>query len=72
MIIAEGALGYLGLSVPSPTPNWGWVIAEGKEILDNALHVSLIPAVMMILTVLYVNILGDRLRDMTDVRNYQR
>ena len=72
MIIAEGALSYLGLGVPSPTPSWGGMIAEGKEILDDAPHVSLIPAVVMFLTVLSFNLLGDRLREMTDVRNYQR
>ena len=37
VIIAEGGLGFLGLSVPSPTPSWGGMIAEGREVLDQAL-----------------------------------
>ena len=66
MIIAEGALSFLGLSVPAPIPSWGNMIAEGKEVLDEAPHVSLIPAVAMFLTVLSFNIMGDRLREMAE------
>ena len=71
MIIAEGAMSFLGLGVPPPTPSWGGMIADGKEVLDEAPHVSLIPAAVMFLTVLSFNLLGDRLRELTDVRNYQ-
>ena len=69
MIIAEGAMSFLGLGVPAPTPSWGGMIADGKEILDQAPHVSLIPALVMFLTVLSFNLLGDRIRELTDVRN---
>ena len=62
VIIAEGALGFLGLSVPSPTPSWGGMIAEGREVLDQAPHVSMIPTTVMFLTILSVNLIGDRLR----------
>ena len=72
MIIAEGAMSFLGLGVPSPTPSWGGMIAEGKEFLDEAPHISLIPAIAMFLTVLSFNLLGDRIRELTDVRNYKR
>ena len=72
MIITEGAMSFLGLGVPSPTPSWGGMIAEGKEFLDEAPHISLIPAMAMFLTVLSFNLLGDRLRELTDVRNFRR
>jgi peptide/nickel transport system permease protein len=72
MIIAEGALSFLGLGVPAPMPSWGGMIAEGKEVLDEAPHISLIPAIAMFLTVLSFNLLGDRLRELTDVRNLKR
>lgn len=62
VIIAEGSLGFLGLSVPSPTPSWGGMIAEGREALDQAPHVSMIPTGVMFLTILAVNLIGDRLR----------
>ena len=62
VIVAEGGLGFLGLSVPSPTPSWGGMMAEGREVLDQSPHVSMIPTGVMFLTVLSVNLIGDRLR----------
>lgn len=68
-IVVEGALSFLGLSVPSPQPSWGGSIAEGAESLEDAPHVSLIPAVVMFLTVLSFNLVGDALRSrIADVR----
>jgi peptide/nickel transport system permease protein len=66
VIIAEGTLSFLGLSVPPPSPSWGGMIAEGKEVLSDAPHVSLVPATVMFLTVLSFNMLGDRLREIGD------
>jgi peptide/nickel transport system permease protein len=71
MIIAEGAMSFLGLGVPAPIPSWGGMIAAGKEVLDEAPHVSLIPALVMFLTVLSFNLLGDRIRELTDVKNIE-
>ncbi|BBO74806.1 glutathione ABC transporter permease GsiD [Desulfosarcina widdelii] len=62
MIMAEGALSFLGLGIPAPTSSWGGMIAEGKEVLDESPHVSMIPAAMMFLTVVSFNLLGDSLR----------
>jgi peptide/nickel transport system permease protein len=71
VIVAEGALSFLGLSVSPPTPSWGGMIAEGKEVLADAPHVSLIPAAVMFFTVLSFNLLGDRIREMADRQIYQ-
>ncbi len=68
MIIAEGSLSFLGLGVPSPTPSWGSMIADGKEVLDEAAHVSLIPAFTMFITVLSFNVIGDAIRGLIDGR----
>lgn len=62
VIIAEGGLGFLGLSVPSPTPSWGGMIAAGRDGLEQTPHVAMIPMAAMFLTVLSVNVIGDRLR----------
>ncbi|MBT6274564.1 MAG: ABC transporter permease, partial [Chromatiales bacterium] len=68
-IVAEGALSFLGLSVPSPSPSWGGTIAEGREQLEEAPHISLIPAAVMFATVLSFNLVGDTLRSyIADVR----
>jgi peptide/nickel transport system permease protein len=68
VIIAEGSLGFLGLSVPSPTPSWGGMISEGRDVLDEAPHVCMIPTAVMFLTILSVNLIGDKLRGGADSR----
>ena len=69
-IVIEGALSFLGLSVPSPNPSWGGAIAEGREHLEEAPHISVIPAAVMFLTVLSFNLVGDTLRPrIADVLN---
>lgn len=68
MIVAEGALSFLGLSVPAPAPSWGGMILEGREVLEQAPHVSLIPALVLFLTVLSFNLMGDALRGLLDSR----
>ncbi|MDM8556324.1 ABC transporter permease [Desulfococcaceae bacterium HSG7] len=71
MIVAEGALSFLGLGVPAPTPSWGGMIAEGKEVLDEAPHVSLFPALVLFLTVLSFNLIGDSLKRVLDSKEGQ-
>lgn len=71
MIVAEGALSYLGLGVPSPVPSWGGMIAEGREALGQAAHISLIPAMVLFATVLSFNLIGDCLRAVLDSRQGQ-
>ncbi len=65
MIVVEGVLSFLGLSVPPPTPSWGGMIAAGREVLSEAPHVCLIPATVLFLTVVSLNVLGDTLRGWT-------
>ena len=62
VIVVEGGLAFLGLSVPSPAPSWGGMIAAGRDVLEQTPHVALIPIVTMFLTVLSINVVGDRLR----------
>ena len=71
MIMAEGALSFLGLGVPAPTPSWGGMIADGREVLDDAPHVSMVPAAVMFLTVLAFNLVGDNLRNMLERGQHQ-
>lgn len=68
MIVAEGSLSFLGVGIPPPTPSWGSMIADGRESLERVPHISLIPAGVMFLTVLSLNLLGDTLREMHSTR----
>jgi len=68
VIVAEGALSFLGLSVRPPTPTWGGMIAEGGQVLAQAPLVALWPSVAMFLTVLALNFAGDRLQAYYQVR----
>jgi peptide/nickel transport system permease protein len=67
-IVAEGALSFLGLGVPPPMPSWGSMIGEGRESLDIAPRLAFLPAIAMFLSVFAFNLVGDRLRALTDPR----
>lgn len=68
IIVAEGTLSFLGLGVPPPTPSWGAMMGDGREQLDVAPHISFVPAIVMFLTVLSFNLIGDTLRTFIDPR----
>jgi peptide/nickel transport system permease protein len=68
MIIMESALSFLGLGVPPPTPTWGGMIADGRGYLATAWHVTTLPGLVLMATVLAVNFFGDGLRDVLDPR----
>lgn len=64
-IILEAALSFLGLGVQPPTPSWGLMISEGKEMLFFEPWLISIPGVALFCLVLAINMLGDGLRDVT-------
>jgi peptide/nickel transport system permease protein len=68
VIVLEGSLAFLGLSVKAPDPTWGSMIAEGRRHLEQTSHLALVPSIVMFLTVLSVNFVGDALRSRFDVR----
>lgn len=65
-IMAESSLSFLGLGAQPPTASWGSMIASGIDYLRVAPWLSLAPGLMITLTVLGFNLLGDALRDMSD------
>jgi peptide/nickel transport system permease protein len=67
-IVVEGALSFLGLGVPPPSPSWGSMIEQGRESLEIAPRLAFIPAVTLFLTVLSFNLVGDTLKALTDPR----
>ena len=67
-IMAEAALSFVGLGAQPPTPSWGAMVAEGRDLLRVAPWVSLFPGLAIGVAVLGLNLLGDGLRDALDVR----
>jgi peptide/nickel transport system permease protein len=67
-IVAEASLSFLGLGVQPPTPSWGAMLNEGREFLLIAPHVAVFPGLAVMLTVLGLNLLGEGLCGMLDVR----
>ena len=69
-IMAESSLSFLGLGVQPPTPSWGAMIADGRDLaqLSHAPWTSVAPGVAIAITVLAFNLLGDALRDALDPR----
>lgn len=67
-ILAEAALGFLGLSVRPPQPSWGGMVAAERGNLADAPQAVFIPAAVMFLTVLAINVLGEATRRLFDIR----
>lgn len=68
IIILESALSFLGLGVQPPTPSWGGMLADGRAYILHYPQIALAPGIMITLTVLSFNLLGDGLRDALDPR----
>lgn len=62
------ALNYLGLGVETGTPDWGMMVSDGQKLLFDAAHVPVFPGLILTLTVMSVNLIGDGLRDHLDPR----
>jgi peptide/nickel transport system permease protein len=67
-ILLEAALSFLGAGVRPPNPSWGTMIDEGVERIATAPHLTIVPGLMLVLTVLSLNVLGDGVRDALDPR----
>lgn len=68
VILAESALSFLGFGVQPPTPSWGNIVADGRDVLLTAWWISTFPGLAIVLAVLAFNLFGDRLRDVLDPR----
>src|SRR5437773_4059187 len=66
VILLESSLSFLGAGIPRPTPAWGLMVADGRELIVTAWWVSMFPGLAIMLTVLSLNLLGDWLRDHLD------
>ncbi|MEM7735387.1 MAG: ABC transporter permease [Deinococcota bacterium] len=60
------ALNFLGLGVEPPIPDWGLMVSDGQRLIFDAPHVPFFPGIVITITVLSVNFIGDGLRDHLD------
>jgi peptide/nickel transport system permease protein len=67
-ILLEASLSFLGAGIRPPNPSWGTMIDEGVERIATAPHLTIVPGVMLVLTVLSLNVFGDGVRDALDPR----
>jgi peptide/nickel transport system permease protein len=65
-ILLEAGLSYLGAGVQDPNPSWGTMLADGIRLIPGAIHLVLVPGIMLVLTVLSVNVFADGVRDALD------
>ena len=67
-IVLEASLSFLGAGVQPPNPSWGTMLSDGVDQITAAPHLVLVPGVMLVITVLAVNIIGEGLRQAFDPR----
>jgi peptide/nickel transport system permease protein len=67
-MLLESALSFLGAGVRPPSASWGTMIADGYQMIYTAPHLTIVPGLMIVLTVLSLNVFGDGLRDALDPR----
>lgn len=67
-ILLEAVLSFIGAGIPPTTPSWGNIMAEGRSLWQVKPHILVFPAILLSMTVLGVNLVGDGLRDRFDPR----
>ena len=65
-ILLEAGLSYLGAGIQPPNPSWGTMIGDGIALMPSAVHLTLVPGLMLVLAVLGINVFGDGVRDALD------
>lgn len=70
-ILVESSLSFLGLGLPPPAPSWGLMLNEARGYMELAPHVAIFPGLVISITILGFNLLGDGLRDVFDPKQYE-
>ena len=68
MLLTIAGMSYLGLSAQPPTPEWGYMLSEGRRYIETAPWMIIFPGIAIFISVLCFNILGDSIRDIMDPR----
>jgi len=67
-IMTISGLGFIGLGVQPPTPEWGSMLASGRAFIRDAWHITTLPGLAIVLTIIALTLVGDGLRDAIDSR----
>jgi peptide/nickel transport system permease protein len=67
-ILSIAGLSFLGLGIQPPTPEWGSMLSNARSYIRDGWHITVIPGLGIMLTILALNVLGDGLRDALDPR----
>lgn len=67
-ILSIAGLSFLGLGIQPPTPEWGSMLSNARSYIRDGWHITVIPGLMIMFTILSLNVLGDGLRDALDPR----
>ncbi|HLU35788.1 MAG TPA: ABC transporter permease subunit [Thermomicrobiales bacterium] len=65
-ILTAASLGFLGLGVRPPAPEWGTMLSEGRAYMQLAPHIAIFPGLAILVSVVAINLFGDGLRDALD------
>jgi peptide/nickel transport system permease protein len=71
-MLLEAGLSFLGLGIPPPTPTWGQLVSDARRTMHLSLYLLLFPAVVLSANVIFMNLLGDGLRDLLDPKMRRR
>jgi peptide/nickel transport system permease protein len=69
VILLEAGLSFLGLGIQPPTPSWGGMILDSRDVMVTAPWTGIFPGLAIVITVLSANLFGDALRDAVDPRS---
>jgi ABC-type dipeptide/oligopeptide/nickel transport system permease subunit len=72
LVLAGGSLSFIGLGAQPPQPEWGRLLAAGRDYMDIAPWLAIYPGLCITLAVIGFNLLGDGLRDALDPRHVTR
>jgi peptide/nickel transport system permease protein len=69
LMVAEGALSFLGAGIPPPSPSWGGMMASGRAFLQSDPHLVFVPSIVLLITILSMNVIGDWSRRRFDTKD---
>jgi peptide/nickel transport system permease protein len=71
-ILIEAGLSFLGLGIQPPQPSWGGMLAQGRQFIEQSWWMTTFPGLIIFVTVLSLNFIGDGLRESLDPKQRRR